>query len=318
MPNTMLSIYGTVYNSVSSVEIVIKNLYNTFYKIKDRIEIVIVDNFSDDGTFEKLKEMSENYNIIIYRQKSTRGSGRNLAFQKTEGKYVLNRDFDDVYIDNTILNIMNNFGSLLDKNIIINELSRRDVIENIGNWSNLNAGEDIELRARAIKNGIRTIYIPAIIGINYKYLNKSDNGKTLFNENRYTKSELQYIKRMNSYLADTACGYGINMSDLKNMNYKYKLAFLYAIILSKIKKEKNMRHCKSYNNLEIVELHKEYLDPSMFGIPEERWVTTLASNINQEIINKKILELRNLGYNYVYKNDSNIIVSYNKDLKENI
>ena len=97
-----LSVYGTVYNSHKTVEAVIKNIFDTFSEIKNNIEVVIVDNYSDDGTYEIIKKMQESYNILLYRKQCTRGGGRNFAFSKTIGKYVLNRDFDDVYIDKTM------------------------------------------------------------------------------------------------------------------------------------------------------------------------------------------------------------------------
>ncbi len=57
-----------MFNSKNSVRNVIENIYNTFSEINDQIEIVIVDNYSNDGTYEILKELSETYNISLYRQ----------------------------------------------------------------------------------------------------------------------------------------------------------------------------------------------------------------------------------------------------------
>ena len=103
------------------------------------------------------------YKIVLIREKSTRGKGKNIAFINTSGKYVLNRDFDDLYIDNTMYMLLSKYSHYFDKDVIINEMSRREIIENIGNWSYLNAGEDVELKARAVKNNIRIFGIPALI-----------------------------------------------------------------------------------------------------------------------------------------------------------
>ena len=314
MCGTILSVYGTVFNSKNSVRTVIENIYNTFSEIKDKMEIVIVDNYSNDGTYEILKELSETYNISLYRHKSTRGLGRNIAFTKTEGKYVINRDFDDIYIDKTMFKVIKNFNNILEKDAIINELSKRQVIEKIGNWSSLNAGEDVELRARAVKYGVRLFGIPAIIGMPYN----ATNAKTLINENRYTNNKINYIKRMSSYLIDTSVGYGISLKDLKKVNFYYKLAFLYGIIGRKIERRKSYRYFKDYNNLEIAEMHKELLDPSLFDIPKERWITTIAANIDDSIQKKLIDNLKQLGYSNIAITRSNILVSYNKEYPDYI
>ena len=311
MAETILSVYGTVFNSKDSIKIAVDNIYKTFFGIKDHIEIVIVDNYSTDGTYEVLQELSETYNLLLYRHKSTRGLGRNIAFTKTQGKYVINHDFDDIYIDDTMFKVIRNFDNLLEKDVIINQLSRRQIIEKIGNWSSLNAGEDVELRARAVKNRIRLFAIPAIIGMNYKILNNSRNGPTLINENRYTKNKISYIKRMSSWLIDTSVGYGVNITDLKKMNSYYKMAFLYGIIGRKFERRKSYRYFKDYNNLEIAEMHKEFLDPSLFDIPRDRWVTTISAYIDETIYKKLIGDLRTLGYNHITKTRGNILISYN-------
>ena len=119
------------------------------------MELVLVDNYSEDGTWETLKELQARYNIQLYRKKSNRGLGRNIAFEKTEGKYTISVDVDEVFLDTTLKNILVNHSNLLNNNSIVNfELSKRDVIEQAGNWnSDLNAAEDVELKARILKAG---------------------------------------------------------------------------------------------------------------------------------------------------------------------
>jgi glycosyltransferase involved in cell wall biosynthesis len=46
--------YGTVYNNVNTVEKRIESIWRPEY------EIVIVDNYSSDGTWEKLIELRKN------------------------------------------------------------------------------------------------------------------------------------------------------------------------------------------------------------------------------------------------------------------
>ncbi len=149
-----LSAYGTSFNSKSTIIPFVQNLFSTFSDIE--MELVLVDNYSNDGTYEILKELQSKYNIQLYKKKSNRGLGRNIAFDKTEGIYTISVDVDEIFVDGTYRNIIINHNNLLDKNGIVNfELSKRDVIEHAGNWNQeLNAGEDIELRARILKTGV--------------------------------------------------------------------------------------------------------------------------------------------------------------------
>ena len=87
--STKLTLYGTVFNSVKSIKASISALQNIFSDVAGGFELVIVDNYSNDGTFEVLKQMSETYsNIYIYRKKSNRGMGRQMALEKASSYYV--------------------------------------------------------------------------------------------------------------------------------------------------------------------------------------------------------------------------------------
>jgi len=52
-----ICVYGTVYNNASYVEESIKSIYRPEY------HVVIVDNYSTDGTWEKLLELRKGYNL---------------------------------------------------------------------------------------------------------------------------------------------------------------------------------------------------------------------------------------------------------------
>ena len=119
-----LSAYGTSYNSRATIVPFIENLFSTFSGIE--MELVLVDNYSTDGTYDILKELQCKYNIQLYKKKSNRGLGRNIAFKKTEGIYTLLVDVDEMFIDSTLKNILINYNDLLDKNVIVNfDLSKR-------------------------------------------------------------------------------------------------------------------------------------------------------------------------------------------------
>ena len=223
-----LSAYGTCFNTKSTIIPFVENLFSTFSGID--MELVMVDNHSIDGTWETLKELQEKYNIHLYKEKSNRGRGRNIAFEKTDGDYTLSVDADNVFLDTTYKNILINHINWLDKNTIINfTLSKRDVISIAGNWNaNLNAAEDVELKARILKSHGRLIGIPAILEQDVNVLNGGGKGLTGISENRYAKG-ISYVKRLLSYLTDTVRGYGLKYSDSKYYNGPQKMAMLYGL-----------------------------------------------------------------------------------------
>ena len=88
-----LCLYGTVLNSVDTVE---KSIASVF---RPDAEIVITDGGSIDGTYEKLLNISKEYNLRVYKAPgSTRGLGRQIALMKCPDKsYAAYFDLDDEY-----------------------------------------------------------------------------------------------------------------------------------------------------------------------------------------------------------------------------
>lgn len=66
-----LYIYGTIYNNINRVLLSLESLQQIKYK-----KIFIVDNFSNDGTYEALKDNRSNYNLEVIQIKCNRGRGR--------------------------------------------------------------------------------------------------------------------------------------------------------------------------------------------------------------------------------------------------
>ena len=304
-----LSAYGTCFNSKSSIIPFVENLFSTFLGIN--LELVLVDNYSKDGTWETLKELQSKYNIQLYRKSSNRGLGRNTAFEKTEGDYTLSVDVDEIFLDTTYKNIFLNHTKLMKDDTIVNfELSHRYVIEKAGNWNpNLNASEDIELRARILKTGGKFIAVPAILKMDANVLNGKNKGLTTINEYRYVKG-FPYIKRLISHLADVVKGGGLEYSDLKYYSGYQKIALLSGLSLNKIRQNIVYRHFESLNNLQAAESAKIFIDPRNFMIPENRMQTTMSPFVGERIILVNLNKLRKIGYNFIYDSGHNFIISF--------
>ncbi|MEZ0346058.1 MAG: glycosyltransferase [Infirmifilum sp.] len=159
-----ISFYGTVYNSAKYIERSLKSIVETALKLKCMCglssEIVIVDNYSDDGTWELMLKIREQYKEIpmkFVRYRSSRGLGRNIALHITEGRYLFFfSDFDIEYDPNVLTKIICNYikeNHLNDKCLYIFLAPRGKAIE-CGGIQNFNRAEDIEFGARLLKKNV--------------------------------------------------------------------------------------------------------------------------------------------------------------------
>lgn len=298
--STKLAIYGTVFNSVKSIKPSVSALQNVFLDVDGGFELVIVDNYSNDGTFEVLKQMSETYsNIYIYRKRSNRGMGRQMAFEKTTGYYVYYVDFDDVILDSTMRILLTRYEEYLKKNVIIDGMCRKEVIEEVGGWKPLNASEDTEFSARAISKGYELFSIPAIKFLPYDKIVGKTRGKAVINESRYVRGVIALNIRRLKWAEDFCAGSCIRVSDLKYFHGYEKLGILLVNILNSVSERKAFCIDPSVSNMEFVESHRNFLDPSKFNIPEERWFESITRRVSDSVIKKRIDYFLSRGYKYI-------------------
>ena len=103
MSGYLLSIVAPVKNEVKYIE----ELTSTFLEVDDeRVELVISDNFSDDGTFEKVKCIN-NPNIRVLRPEKalTPFDNHKYAIQQSSGEFVFPLGGDD-YISPSCISII--------------------------------------------------------------------------------------------------------------------------------------------------------------------------------------------------------------------
>jgi len=152
-----ICIYGTVFNNVRTIEESVESVWRPEH------DIVIVDNYSTDGTWEKLLELRKDYNLKLYRYQCTRGLGRHIALYKCpENSTTAWFDLDTVYtpayhkaIEYAVeTKQVVNAGGLL--------IVRRELALGKGGWRDLNYGEDVEFVS---KIGFH-IHLPIVSGFN--------------------------------------------------------------------------------------------------------------------------------------------------------
>jgi len=90
-----LSVIIPVYNEAKTI----RKIVNRILKIKNVLEIIIVDDGSDDGTKLELKKISVHKKIKIFTNKKNTGKGAaiRIALKYAKGNYVIVQDADLEY-----------------------------------------------------------------------------------------------------------------------------------------------------------------------------------------------------------------------------
>ena len=95
--NVKVSVIIPVYNSVETVEEAVISVFNQTYS---DWELIVVDDCSNDGTYELLQSLSAQYdNFFLYKTPINSGPAcaRNLGLVSCSGRYVSFLDSDDFW-----------------------------------------------------------------------------------------------------------------------------------------------------------------------------------------------------------------------------
>ena len=154
----MIFIYGTVYNNANTIEPVFASLD----LIHDEKAFYYVDNFSTDGTWEKLQSMQEKYEIAIMRRKCSRGKGRSLAMnmaksEASENDMFMYADLDSPFSEIDIKRLTWYIENMEKSSVLFGtHLCYKDTNFSV-EWRDLNSGEDWERMAHFISAGFDMI-----------------------------------------------------------------------------------------------------------------------------------------------------------------
>jgi glycosyltransferase involved in cell wall biosynthesis len=162
---TKYSVCITCFNEAGTVRESLKSLLGQLNEI---YEVIVVDNFSSDGTYEILREFERTNVIKVIQRRCSRGLGRQIAFENASGEYIIaNLDLDDTFMpvldkvvamyqeraDGNLMAIFNSSPSSDPttgwvQNITIGP---RELIKTIGGWRDLNVFEDWDIWSRAAR-----------------------------------------------------------------------------------------------------------------------------------------------------------------------
>jgi len=139
-----------------------RSLDSILCQINQDFEIIVVDNFSNNGSDRVLQDYANKGKIQLYKLKSTRGKARQYGFERSQGRYILSHfDLDDIF--NPILPKLlevyhSNFEGMMIK---INStpiqtsctISPVSLLREIGGWPDTQFFEDYKIWSEALKMG---------------------------------------------------------------------------------------------------------------------------------------------------------------------
>jgi len=167
------SFVSTVYNNANRLKICMDSLIKASANLD--FEIVIVDNYSNDGSFEILRDYASLYgNIRVLRQKCSRGLGRQIAYKNSQGKYLITVDMDTEYLSKKLCDFLlaHKQSKLKDTYVLKTWESfciyPRHAVDKVEGWRDYNIGEDMDILARLfLVNSV--VFLPINLELNEPY-----------------------------------------------------------------------------------------------------------------------------------------------------
>lgn len=142
------SVCITNYNTGRTIRESLKSLLS---QLDSSFEVVVCDNCSNDGSGEILSEYARAGKLSLIVQKSTRGRGRQIAFEHSNGDYILSGfDMDDTFRA-TIKDILSLYhekheGYML--SFLTVHIIPRAIVEEVRGWKDIQRYEDVEFSRR--------------------------------------------------------------------------------------------------------------------------------------------------------------------------
>lgn len=251
------SICITCRNNIDTVEASLESILS---QANDKFEIVVVDAKSNDGTLQVLQKYAKNGYIKLIIKKCSRGKGRQIAFEKSKGDYIIaNMDLDDVFAPK-LKNLLDFYRKHCEGKILLTILGvskklrgpqnitigDRNLLERLDGWRDLQYAEDWDMWSRAAKMGCyaRTVFpvvkttnphferqrvMPKLLFRFYKYRELLRLGRTVFDENEKRKLNQKLIL----VIAKIAAFFKTSFRDDFNKTFnpydpKYYVPFVYS------------------------------------------------------------------------------------------
>ena len=221
--NPTISIISTIYNKEKYILRFLRSLQNQNY---DNIEIILVDDFSEDNSIKRIESYKkEDERIILLKNKKNKGTlvSRNLGIFLSKGKYVIIPDIDDILLKDLFIQCLNfakekdfdmiryqtlENGRKIFKKKSINQFLNKTVFQPELSLFMFYGSNILEIIDPMITNKFikRNIFITSLNSINHYYLSKNMifYEDTLMNFILCKKSKsLYFIKKIGYFYIST-------------------------------------------------------------------------------------------------------------------
>lgn len=146
--NPKITVYITTFNRLSLLKRAISSVLEQTYS---NFELIIVDDFSNDGTQEYLKSLDDcKVSVVLKSQRRGANHSRNLALRKAKGKFITGLDDDDYFLPARLQYFLERYDpkySFLSSNYYIKTTKNRM------HKRFFNRDKDIFLRDMSVENG---------------------------------------------------------------------------------------------------------------------------------------------------------------------
>jgi len=151
--------YSVCITSYNKGDRVRNCLESVLSQVSGDYEIVVTDNLSDDGSEKILFEYEKNGKIRLFRLKCSRGAGREVAFEKARGEYIVSGvDTDDVVVQDALSHLLDFYHNKCEGNLLRIQWSGivvapAELVKRLGGWRDLQWGENWDICERAARTG---------------------------------------------------------------------------------------------------------------------------------------------------------------------
>lgn len=224
----IVSIIVPVYNTSQYLEKCINSISNQTYS---NIEIIVIDDGSNQKTKNKIEELSSKIDVVIHQSNKGQSTARNIGLNRAKGHFVIFVDSDDYVSENFCKELIENYnnefsvvtcyanlftenknlyvykpeGGGLKEAIIKNtalgtSLFVKEELKKIGGYdeSMVKGFEDWELLIRLLKNTTKKIKV--VETPLYFYRKGIISTTTTANKLKYKLLKYIYTKHINTYI----------------------------------------------------------------------------------------------------------------------
>lgn len=189
-----VSVIIPTYNRSSMVQLAIKSVQEQTFS---DLEIIVIDDGSNDNTQEVISQFQKSDNRIVYLYQNNQGPSvsRNTGIKSSHGKYISFLDSDDLWKPDKIEKQLSIFKQHEDIDVVyVNYIN----IDNSGDFISYNLSSEADNKFKSFSLYEKLFYFCAVTGSDSSVIAKRDAiiRTGFFDEHLYVSEDRDYWRRM--------------------------------------------------------------------------------------------------------------------------